>query len=62
MYLMKLDEWKVLLGERRGKGVYWWLLSIRHLAVPRHVVVLHGRLEGEKDAELKSVSVYDKRG
>jgi len=60
VYLMKLDEWKVLLGEKKGRGVYLWLLSIRHLVVPRHVVILHGRSEGEKGAELKSVSAYDK--
>ncbi|KAE9375202.1 hypothetical protein N431DRAFT_309416, partial [Stipitochalara longipes BDJ] len=27
LYLKKIAEWKDLLGEARGKGMYWYLLT-----------------------------------
>jgi hypothetical protein len=52
VYLMKIEEWEELLGETKVTGVYWWLLSVRHTAVPKHINIAHGWISTRKEDQV----------
>jgi uncharacterized C2H2 Zn-finger protein len=52
VYLMKIEEWEELLGETKVKCVYWWLLSVRHTAVPKHINIAHGWISTRKEDQV----------